>query len=417
MAMQPAVFLDLDKTIIGDTGGLSDFEEVTLIKGAAPAIASLRGLGYRIVVVANHEGVARGRMTEEDVEALHVRVAEMIRATANGAVIDAFYYCPFHPRGQVKGYKKDHPNRKPKPGMLTQAADEMGLELSASWMIGDELADVQAGHAAGARTILLRPDAEQLRPVDPAQMEGVTSEAPDRDRPTGPDFFAVGLIDAARLIAQQPRVEAVETKRAATGRKWDAEKIAKIQVPRPPAKPGEKDGGGPVAAKQMGRAFRPWGAPTPEEDDTPIVAKPYQKRQQAEAEAAAAKSEATRAAEPSPPKASPPPSPPATTAPPEIPENIREAIEKKKRAAAAGSPIDEGVEKTLRLILQELRAQRGMTQEFSFLTIIAVALQLVAIVCLLGGLFLGDTEGMFLKWLGSGLILQLTGIATLLYGR
>lgn len=401
-AMQPAIFLDLDKTIAEDFGPVPDLEAVTLIKGAAPAIASLRGLGYKLIVVANHEGVARGKLTEDDVQALHARVAELIRQTANGAVIDAFYYCPFHPKGNLKQYKKDHPTRKPRPGMLQQAAEDFSLDLDASWMIGDELADVQAGHAAGTRTILLRPDAEQLMPVDPATIEGVTSEPPDRERPTGPDFFAVSLIDAARLIAQQPRVEQTEPK-APTGRKWDAEKIAKIQVPRPPKDSAEQLASPPAATK----TFRPWGAPNKEDDGTPIVTKPFRKRHQ------------TEPAAPEPQVNGPAPAIPPAPLPPaqDIPDNIRQAIEKKK-AAKAQETTDPETEKTLRLILHELRAQRGKDQEFSFLTIIAVALQLVAIICLLGGLFMGgESDGLFLRWLGVALVAQLTAIATLQYGR
>ena len=399
MLMQPAVFLDLDNTIIESSNVVTAPETVSLIQGAAPAIASLRGLGYKVVVVANHEGVARGKLTEDDVHAIHTRVAELVKQTANGAVVDAFYYCPFHPRGQLKPYRKDHATRKPKPGMLIQAAEEFKLDLAASWMIGDELADVQAGHAAGARTILLRPDAERLMPVDPATIEGVTSEPPDRERPTGPDFFAVSLVDAARLIAQQPRVEQHEANTASPGRKWDAEKIAKIQVPRPAKQSGEQEPGPPTAVRE----FRPWGAPVKEQGDTPIVAKPFRKRQHADAST------------PEPTSSAAPPAPAAPSAPAqEIPTPIREAIERKK----AEPTSDPEADKTLRLILHELRAQRGEGQEFSFLAIVAVALQLVAVVCLLGGLFMGGgDDGVFLRWLGAGIMAQLTAIATLLYGR
>ncbi|MEO0475244.1 MAG: HAD-IIIA family hydrolase [Planctomycetota bacterium] len=398
--MQPAVFLDLDNTIISVVEAVTDPDAVSLIQGAAPAIASLRGLGYKVVVVANHEGVARGKLTEDDVQAIHARVSELVKQTANGAVIDAFYYCPFHPKGNLKQYKKDHPTRKPKPGMLQQAAEDMRLDLATSWMIGDELADVQAGHAAGARTILLRPDAERLMPVDPATIEGVTSEPPDRERPTGPDFFAVSLVDAARLIAQQPRVEQQEATATAPGRKWDAEKIAKIQVPRPAKQANERQPSPPTAVRE----FRPWGAPSQEDDQAPIVAKPFRKRQQLEA------APAGEASAPAPVATPPKPAEPA----PDIPAPIREAIEKKK--AEPKSEADS--EKTLRLILHELRAQRGEGQEFSFLAIIAVALQLVAIICLLGGLFMGgENDGVFLRWLGAGIMAQLTAIATLLYGR
>lgn len=403
MAMQPAVFLDLDNTIIQGTGLAPESDGVALIKGAAPAIASLRGLGYKIVVVANHEGVARGKMTEDEVQAMHADVASLIKQTANGAVIDAFYYCPFHPKGTAKGYKKDHPTRKPRPGMLLQAAEDLGLDPQASWMIGDELADVQAGHAAGARTILLRPDAERLMPVDPATIDGVTSEPPDRERPSGPDFYSVNLVDAARLIAQQPRIEQAETKAPAPGRKWDAEKIAKIQVPRPP-KEAAQSSTVPTSTK----AFRPWGAPT-KEDEAPIVTKPFRKRLNEEA-AETQMVETNGAAAAVAPQAGP--------TKPDIPDNIRQAIEKKKADRAQAPNADPEAEKTLRLILHELRAQRGQDQEFSFLTIIAVALQLVAIVCLLGGLFMGgENDGLFLRWLGAGIVAQLTAITTLIYGR
>lgn len=396
MTMQPAIFLDLDNTIVRNDAPESD--AVTLIQGAAPAIASLRGLGYRIIVVANQEGVARGTLTEDDVHALHSEVADLVTETANGAQIDAFYYCPFHPRGKVKGYKKDHPTRKPRPGMLLQASDELKIDLSASWMIGDELADVQAGHSAGTRTILLRPDAEQLMPVDPETIEGITTETPDPHRPTGPDFFAVNLVDAARLIAQQPRVDQHETKPQASGRKWDAEKIAKIQVPRPPQSEQPKQ-----TAATSTKSFRPWGAPS-KEDDAPIVTKPFRKRQHAEATAAQVETNGSA------------PTKPEQPSTPEIPENIRQAIQKKaEREQSVDSAEDE---KTLRLILHELRTQRGQDQEFSFLTIIAVAMQLVAVICLLGGLFMGGgDDGLFLRWLGTGIMAQLTAIAVLLYGR
>jgi D-glycero-D-manno-heptose 1,7-bisphosphate phosphatase len=399
MPMQPAIFLDLDNTIVLDNGGL-DPDALTLIKGAAPAIASLRGLGYKILVVANHEGVARGEMHEDDVHLIHSRIAQLVTQTANGAKIDAFYYCPFHPQGKIKQYKKDHPTRKPRPGMLQQAAEELKLDLATSWMIGDELADVQAGHAAGARTILLRPDAEQLMPVDPTTIEGVTNEPPDSDRPTGPDFFAVSLVDAARLIAQQPRVEQQEIKSNSPARKWDAEKIAKIQVARPP-KEGQEKQPTPTTTK----AFRPWGAP-PKADDAPIVTKPFRKRHQAEAAADEPENSGSVA-----PQQVPAPQPTQ-----DIPDNIRQAIEKKKAQREQGA--DPEGDKTLRLILQELRAQRGQDHEFSFLTIIAVALQLVAIICLLGGLFMGGSDdGLFLRWLGAGIMAQLTAITVLVYGR
>src|SRR5690606_40470943 len=115
-----AVFLDRDNTIIHNDGDLGDPEQVFLIQGAASAIASLRGLNFKIIVVTNQGGVARGKYTEADVEKTNQRVADLVKA-ASGANIDRFYYCPYHPLGTVEQYKQEHEWRKPAPGMILQA--------------------------------------------------------------------------------------------------------------------------------------------------------------------------------------------------------------------------------------------------------------------------------------------------------
>lgn len=457
MGMTPAVFLDRDNTIIYNEGDLGDPEMVELTRGAASAIASLRGLGFKVVVVTNQGGVARGRYTEDDVHDVHQRINELVRKSANGASIDAFYYCPYSPNGNLKQYKKDHENRKPNPGMLLQAAEELGLDLSASWMIGDQLTDVQAGHRAGARTVLLREDAASLRQIDPSQLAGVVSEEPDAERPVSPDFFASGLIEACRIIAQQRKPDTTEPVRLrAGGRKWDKSKIAELQKARPPAEDRAETEDKPPKPH---RAFRPWGAAVEQDEDKPIVAKPYRKRLFKEEEGEADKPEApTQTFEPSEPApylASPgAPSagggmtetpPPAETneraaaqepAPPEqpdepspeppvqreIPDNIRQAIQAKRQREAegggSGAPAPPGPEKTLRLILQELRMQRNATAEFSYLKIVAIVLQLIAIICLLGGLWMsGPDNTVFLRWMGVAVLAQLAMIATLQFDR
>ena len=186
--MNRAVFLDRDGTLIHDADNLGDPEEVRLVQGAAAAIASLRGLGYKIIVVTNQGGVARGEYDESDVDAVHQRISELIRAKS-GASIDRFYYCPYHPEGTVKKYAMEHSWRKPQPGMLIQAAQDLELSLPKCWMIGDQIRDVQAGRTAGVRTILLAR----------------SPESDNSERPA--DFFATGLIEAVRLVAQQRRPE------------------------------------------------------------------------------------------------------------------------------------------------------------------------------------------------------------------
>ncbi|GEM_PF-440194 len=175
-----AIFLDRDNTIIQNDGDLGNPEDVRLIRGAAHAIGSLRQLGYRIIVVSNQGGVARGRYAERDVDAVHERIAQKVHDSA-GAIIDRFYYCPFHPDGTVEEYTKEHPWRKPQPGMLLEAARSLDLELSECWMVGDHERDIEAGTTAGCQTILI------------TRKTSMNTKA---------DFQAGSLAEAAAIIAQ-----------------------------------------------------------------------------------------------------------------------------------------------------------------------------------------------------------------------
>ena len=188
-SVRRAVFIDRDGTIILNDGDLGDPERVELLPGAAGAMRSLRQSGYALVVVTNQGGVARGKYDEAAVHATHERLEQVLRReTGLGAVVDAFYFCPFHPEGTVERYRREHPWRKPAPGMLLEAAREHALDLGASWMIGDQERDAQAGAAAGCRSILI----------------GAPNAASDAD------FFAHDLAEAALRIAHEdaPKVAA-----------------------------------------------------------------------------------------------------------------------------------------------------------------------------------------------------------------
>ncbi|MEK6797709.1 MAG: HAD family hydrolase [Planctomycetota bacterium] len=152
---KPAVFLDRDGTIIENSGYLADPSEVRLLPGAADAIRRLHRGGFLVVVVSNQSGVARGLLTERQLWSVHDRLVELLEQY--GARLDAAYYCPFlfGPEAKVEAYRRDSDLRKPAPGMLVQASREHDIDLSASWMIGDSLSDVEAGTQAGCRTILL----------------------------------------------------------------------------------------------------------------------------------------------------------------------------------------------------------------------------------------------------------------------
>ncbi len=139
-----AVFLDRDNTIIENDGYLGDPAKVKLLPGAGTALAALRALGYRLIVVSNQSGVARGMFDEAAVEAVNQEMSRQLLEQA-GSYVDASYYCPYHPDAPIAEYTQaDHDWRKPKPGMLRQAAADFGVDLAQSWMIGDQGRDVWA---------------------------------------------------------------------------------------------------------------------------------------------------------------------------------------------------------------------------------------------------------------------------------
>ena len=183
-----AVFLDRDQTIIADPGFIDDPDQVTLLPGAAESIRLLNDADLTVVVATNQSGVARGLVSEEQLSEIHQRLREML--LEQGARIDAIYYCPYlnGPQAVVEQYRQASDLRKPKPGMLLRAAEELELSLHESWMIGDSARDVIAGARAGCRTILV-----------PHEDGGAA------DEPCQPDFVATTLREAAELVIASPQ--------------------------------------------------------------------------------------------------------------------------------------------------------------------------------------------------------------------
>jgi D-glycero-D-manno-heptose 1,7-bisphosphate phosphatase len=151
--MKRAVFLDRDGTINVEKEYLYRSADFEFIPGAPEAIKILNRAGIMVVVVTNQSGVARGYYTEEDVEILHRHIAGQLESC--GAYVDAWLFCPHHPAGRGS-YALPCNCRKPLPGMLTEASRRYGINLEDSTMIGDKRADIEAGEAAGCRTILVR---------------------------------------------------------------------------------------------------------------------------------------------------------------------------------------------------------------------------------------------------------------------
>jgi D-glycero-D-manno-heptose 1,7-bisphosphate phosphatase len=147
----PAIFLDRDGTINVEKHYLHRIEDWEWITGAAESIRQFNQAGFKVIVVSNQAGIARGMYARYDVDRLHVHILKDLQK--HGAAIDAFYYCPHHPE---YGEGRNCVCRKPSPNMLYHAATALSIDLSNSWMIGDKLIDIQAGQAASVSSILVR---------------------------------------------------------------------------------------------------------------------------------------------------------------------------------------------------------------------------------------------------------------------
>jgi histidinol-phosphate phosphatase family protein len=148
-----AVFLDKDGTLIEDVPYNVDPDRIRLMPRAAEGLRALHAAGYRLIVVSNQSGVARGYFAEGALAEVERRLRELLADA--GVPLAGFYYCPHHPQGKVAAYAVACACRKPATGMLLRAAVEHGLDLGRSWLVGDILDDVEAGRAAGCTTVLL----------------------------------------------------------------------------------------------------------------------------------------------------------------------------------------------------------------------------------------------------------------------
>ena len=148
-----AVFLDRDGTIIHDVHFLRRPEDIRVLPGACGAIRALREAGFKVVVVSNQSGVARGYVSEDGLAAIERELAR--RLEARGARVDRWYYCPHLDGAPVQAYDVSCECRKPKPGMILRAATELGIDLARSSAVGDSPRDIEAARAAGVGTTVL----------------------------------------------------------------------------------------------------------------------------------------------------------------------------------------------------------------------------------------------------------------------
>ena len=162
MPQRCALFVDRDGVLIEDAGFISSPQQVQLLPGVAEALARVNRCGVPVIVITNQSGIARGLLSEKELQAIHARLDELL--AISGARVDCYYYCPHYPVLGEGEYRQRCGCRKPQPGMLLQAAREFALDLSHSFFIGDRLSDLQAGAAAGCQTILVRTGLGQRWP-------------------------------------------------------------------------------------------------------------------------------------------------------------------------------------------------------------------------------------------------------------
>lgn len=183
-----AVFLDQDGTIIKYVDLLTDPKKVLLLPKAADAIRKMNKLGFLVLIVTNQPVIARGLISESGLEKIENRIVSLL--AKKGAKSDGILFCPHHPEATLKRYRKKCSCRKPEPGMILKAAKKYNINLKKSFMIGDALIDVVAGHRAGVKSILVKtgPGHERLDKIY---------------RNERPDFKARDLREAVKFICKK----------------------------------------------------------------------------------------------------------------------------------------------------------------------------------------------------------------------
>ena len=178
-----AVFLERDGMLIDNVPYNADPRRVTLAHGASGALRELKAHGLLVVVVSSQPGVALGRFPLQALASVEQRIQDLL--ASSGAVVDAFYYCPHLPQTTNVRYAVRCLCRKPQPGLLRQAARDLGVDLRQSWLIGDSLDDIEAGNRASCQTVLVHTGNETEWRLDFHRQ---------------PDHLAISLRVAARLV-------------------------------------------------------------------------------------------------------------------------------------------------------------------------------------------------------------------------
>jgi D,D-heptose 1,7-bisphosphate phosphatase len=323
-----AIFLDRDNTLIEDPGYISSPDQVKLLPGVSEALTELRNMGYMLIVVTNQSAVARGIVTEKVLENIHGKMSTLL--AHDGAYIDKIYYCPYHPEGVVPKYRKESNLRKPQPGMILRAAEELDIDLDNSWMVGNSPRDITAGLNAGCKTILIVSSVNPniLKPTDPK-----------------PDEKAVNIKEVVNIIKMHQRQ---------TIKPQPSEKPPESIEPLP--EPQEQV---PESTESTEKTIEP-----PQPEPNPQITEPLP-------------TELTEPQQPQPPQE------------PELTEQVEEpeAIEKTEptQQVAEKTQQPEKIQQLLEEILRLLKAMQreSMFSEFSITKLLAGAFQAIVFFCLL----------------------------------
>ncbi len=188
--MSAAVFLDRDGVLIADNNLLTDAGDIRVLADVPQALSRLKKASFQLVVVSNQAVVARGLVTEQEVDAINAEMERLLEQ-ADGPRLDGFYFCPHHPNATLPAYRADCECRKPRPGLLLRAAREHNLDLGKSFMVGDRITDIIAGARAGCRTVLVQTGQHQAPPIETVE---------PLDETVQPDHVCADLETAAEWI-------------------------------------------------------------------------------------------------------------------------------------------------------------------------------------------------------------------------
>ena len=187
LAQKKAVFLDRDGTIIRHIELMRRVSDIKILPRAESVLKSFNKLGFVVVVITNQPVVARGLATPKEIDEIHAVLIN--RFEKKGAKIDAVYFCPHHPNGDVKKYRLKCHCRKPEPGMILKAMKKFKINPKLSYMIGDAMIDVVSGKRAGLKTILVKTGPGHARDAEFAAIK--------------PDFTVKNLTQALKIVQNE----------------------------------------------------------------------------------------------------------------------------------------------------------------------------------------------------------------------